>query len=45
MSCGGEGEWNALVHILTEFCDCSLEQTVDLELIREGDEEHIARVS
>lgn len=45
LSSGGKGEWSALLVVLTEFCGCSLEQSVSIELIEEGDEEHIARVS
>ena len=37
-------EWSALFTVLTEFCDCSLEQSVDRVLVEAGDEEHLARV-
>ena len=38
-------EWPALFQVLTEFCGCSLDQSISRDLIEAGDEEHLARVS
>ena len=40
-----EDEWSVLLRVLTEFCDCSLEQSVSRELVEARDEEQMARVS
>ena len=40
-----EDEWSVLLRVLTEFCDCSLEQSVSRELVEAGDEEQMSRVS
>lgn len=38
-------EWGGLLRVLTEFCGCSLDQSLSRELMEAGDEEHLARVS